>query len=704
MGLELFAAPLSLSLGFWGLAGLFVHGFMSLSARASSALKRYTAKQLMMSAIVGAASSVSSGGRASARALAWLLGWWLGFTALFLFFSIIYVTYNEFPETWTGAVRAYNQHLGPYLHVAVLTPLRVLDLLLRALLPLWNSAAWFFKALGVQGLLPILVDEASVVLRMAVALASLVQHLSQALLVFFESFMCSGLTCLQPERGVLDLLTSMADVREVAASGVQLVRAFCGTLAAPLDMALYPLLDLNLAEAVHNLGNSLLQLLVVIPRNTVIRCNEKEDNQFGILMCTPDLAPFFNFLVASLSSLGLAIDNWLNVALLIVETVLGGDPPRCATTDNAMIPDLLASDPVFSPASRAVAVVGLADWLYAVTDGVTAVYMGHNDGSQARMATWPYTVDAGLGIAAVTYSELHDLDVTSFSSGKTAAAMQTTAMLGCNCSDAEGLMRIQCAVLPLSGVSNEAAREDYRLEVLFSDPRAASMYACAGVDIYVRPVRWSYTRYETSTASLGSDGARGTLPTNDCISRGTCRELDATVWLIPRCGQDVSLNPSETACIATAPCFPFCMAARAAGSAGANLVLVQAARWRSGVTILGQDCALQSGTPDTIQLGLPTTPLERATRAARTISALLQTGNTEVYAFSTSQACARNARTTSILPRNQSALSASGPRTEFNVQLRGQPFVVTGDTLFTTVDLGGGTESVQVLSPPLFVV
>jgi hypothetical protein len=57
---------------------------------------------------------------------------------------------------------------------------------------------------------------------------------------------------------------------------------------------------------------------------------------------------------------------------------------------------------------------------------------------------------------------------------------------------------------------------------------------------------------------------------------------------------------------------------------------------------------------------------------------------------------ASSAGITSVVPKNASALSASGPRVAYNVVLDGQPFVVTGDTSFTTVSLGGGAESVQV--------
>ena len=171
------------------------------------------------------------------------------------------------------------------------------------------------------------------------------------------------------------------------------------------------------------------------------------------------------------------------------------------------------------------------------------------------------------------------------------------------------------------------------------------------------------------------------------------RELDATVWLIPRCGQDRSLN-GETACIATAPCMPFCMAARAAGNGRANLVFVRAARWREGATILGQDCALSASTPETIQLGMPAST---NSRASSTATGLLQTGGTAVYGSSgAGRVCVSSTSITSLIPKNASAISASGPRVSYNVVLDGQPFAVAGDTSFTTVSLGGGAESVQV--------
>jgi hypothetical protein len=234
-----------------------------------------------------------------------------------------------------------------------------------------------------------------------------------------------------------------------------------------VDLIVFPLMDLSLAEAVHNLGNAVVQLAVVVPRTTVVRCALAQGDRFDVLMCSPDLAPVFHFLVAGLSALGQTVDNWANVAFMIVQTAVTGEPgPQCDPVASGMLPDLVASDEVFRGARTAV--VGLTDWLYAVTDGVTAVYMGHSDPGQAKMQAWPHPgMDVSLGVAAVTYSKVHDLDVSAFSSGRTVGSMQTTAMLACNCSDDTLLgMRILCSILPMAGVPSEAALGDYLVQVL----------------------------------------------------------------------------------------------------------------------------------------------------------------------------------------------------------------------------------------------
>ena len=220
------------------------------------------------------------------------------------------------------------------------------------------------------------------------------------------------------------------------------------------------------------------------------------------------------------------------------------------------------------------------------------------------------------------------------------------------------------------------------MQVLFPNTQVAKQYTCAGVDLYVKSVRWSFTRYQTEEATLGSaQGDKATLPTNDCIARGTCRELDATVWLVPRCGQDRNLNSGE-GCTSTATCIPFCMAARSAGSGRDNLVLASAARWRKGLTVLGQDCVSATAAGNAMgQKG----------SVSRAESGGLGTNGVAVHGFSYNSAveCRRVPRMTSVIDK------PTGARVGSNVGLTGQPFVITGDTLMTEVELGGGALSVQ---------
>jgi hypothetical protein len=697
MGLEVLAIPTGVSLISFGAAALVVHA-MAIMMTHASAFSRYTAKQTVVSLVVVLSNAVAAGGRVVTRTVGMLVQWWLFLGVLFAVFSCLYVTYNEYPSVWTGSVRVYNRNLGPWLHQTVLVPLKVVDLLLQGLLPLWDSVVWFLKAVWIQGLLPLVVDEAETVLRMATTLVDLTRNLSTALFDFVESFFCEGAKCLQPERGVMDVLSSMGNVREFASLGTQLVKNFCGTLSAPIDMAIYPLLDLNLAESVHNLVNAILQLFVVVPWKTTLRCGlSVEANQFSLLMCTPDMAPVFHFLAAGMSSLGLALDNWGNIAFVIVQELLTGDAPSCDSGPGGAFPQLLGSGLAFATPGAPTAIVGLTDWLYAVTDGTLAYYLAHTDGTQTKTQAWPYPVDPSLGIAAVTYSSVHDLDVSAFSSGKTAGALQTTGMLGCICVDGAdgGPMRVSCSILPMSGIPPNAPKDDYRLEVLFPTTDAALLYTCAGVDLYVKSVRWSYTRYETADASLGSGQDRTTLPTTDCIARGTCRELDAVVWLVPRCGQDFSANRGELACVSSAPCMPFCMAARTAGGGRDNLVLTGARRWREGTTVLGQDCALESGSVGTVQAGAPSAFMS-VSSVAGSASGLLQAGGVGVYGYadtrSTSPICKRSPRVTSVLTKPESVRS----RVAANVRLFDQPFAITGDTILSTVRLGGEANAVQV--------
>jgi len=218
-----------------------------------------------------------------------------------------------------------------------------------------------------------------------------------------------------------------------------------------------------------------------------------------------------------------------------------------------------------------------------------------------------------------------------------------------------------------AGIPSLSDYPNYLLEIFFPDEITPTQLVCAGIDLYVKSVRWPFTRYEAQSSQTGTD----------CITRGTCREVDATVWLVPRCGQDQNLN-DEKACISTAPCTPFCMAARSSGSGNNNLVFTSDSRWRDGYTLLQRDCTISTATPNTVQ-----------SRMGSSGSISYSSSTSSIFSYThTPQECTRATRVTSIVNKPS--------RMNGNVLITGQPFVIAGDTIFTEQDIGGGAWSVQV--------
>lgn len=258
-----------------------------------------------------------------------------------------------------------------------------------------------------QGLLPSALINIKTILQIAQAVMDFAQTLSEASLAYTDSFQCTGDACLIPENRAFDLLSSLGNLRQVVVLGRTMIFSFCSLFSVPYDLLTYPLLDINFATGVHSLWNALLQLTMVVPHATTIRCGLAFNDTFRTMMCIPDFEPVFNYLTAGVSDLGLAGDNWANVALAIVQGVVSQAPTACAANTPAMTPSTWYDSRLFG--GNRTAVVGLTQRMYAVTDGYSAIYVGGDDTS-IRTQRWPYTMDPSLGVAAVTYGFMSDHD------------------------------------------------------------------------------------------------------------------------------------------------------------------------------------------------------------------------------------------------------------------------------------------------------
>ena len=598
-----------------------------------------------------------------------LLRFWVYLFAIFIFFAAIHVTYEEYPAAWVDAVAFYNANLGPWVDEVILVPLQFLDAVLRGLLPLYDAVFWWLKSMFAQGILPILIREAKTLFQMATVILDLSRTLGASLLTFTQSFDCSGAACLIPEPFVVDFFTPLGHLREFVALSIQLIRNFCGWAAPPIDILLYPFLDLNLATGIHSFFNSILQFTVVLPFQSSVRCSLAQNNTFQLMLCTPDFVPSFSYLVQSFSYFGLLIDNWVNIALVVTQAVLSGTTVTCDSASNALSPGLFVDAAHFG--TNASVVVGLTSWMYAVTDGYSALYVSSDESLGLREQLWPYAADPSLGFAAVAYASVSDLDASSLSGGRTVGSLQTTAMLGCNCTDIPGSIEILCFILPYTGVPANAPVSNYLLQVLFPDEITAPLLGtCASIDLSVHSNRFSATRYESQQTTANSI---------DCVSRGTCREVDATVYLTPR-----SSNPFG----ANSVCFPFCMAVRLSGSANNNLQLWPASRWRRGYTVLQQDCATASSRVGNVGTAAGLFgPVSTVSNPPSTLTSGVATG---IFISTVGPICTPAARITSQIDASKPTAARSAAR------LSGQPLFTTGDIVFTERKLGDGVSSVVI--------
>ena len=330
---------------------------------------------------------------------------------------------------------------------------------------------------------------------------------------------------------VIDFITPMAELRNMAAAVSKILITVCASASGVVNIALFPLMDINLAKGVHNIANSFMYALMQMPSVTAQRCMKHglptgSRSGAAILMCMPDFNVPFNMLVAGLRNVGIMLDNWMDVFSIIAQRTLGigGENLDCQQTAKSLTPAFYSKD-LFDSGSgannnRAKVVVGLTEGLYAVTDGVHAQYFNHYDSvdSQTSPYAWPIEIDTRFGVAAVTFrtDERDGMGETS------------TTMMGCRCEDRQGLppIRIQCAFAFQSSayLKNSSGTPRAIFDVVFQQRSTADYMTCSMAQISVQSVRWPATRFSGSSF-------------NPKLQTGAMDQgiVDATVWVSPLC-------------------------------------------------------------------------------------------------------------------------------------------------------------------------
>ncbi len=330
-----------------------------------------------------------------------------------------------------------------------------------------------------------------------------------------------------------------------------------------VNLFLFPLSDSHLWQAIGAFLNALLALLVGVPTATTSRCALAGGFAQRPSMCTPDFAPPMRFAAEGTHHLGVAIDNFFDMAFLLI--MYGSDTP-CPTTSStgstsAALGGTLLDLSLFGTNSTVLIALGANS--HALTDGQHAIFF---KASGARRSYYPNLwganpINPRYGVAALTSDSMK-------------------MMMGCSCADGPAGLEVRCFTVPTSGGGGSS--HPVLLNTTWETAAEPKLLTCANVRIIVQSVRWPQRRLLFAQQT-------GPLPPPQPQTNRLA--ADAVVYVIPSCGGK-GANPMacfDPTIFTLSRCFPFCMALHIVGGRPA-LDFRGYTAWRDGVLLTARDC------------------------------------------------------------------------------------------------------------------
>lgn len=660
MNLILFTLAIAIALVLERALHAFSYTFMYLTCRLALAEKpkAVLSLQVSSSALNSVVSIFAAALSVLVQTVAIMIQWILTVMAMLLISIVLYVIFQYANDIMFEAGMTYNRSIGPSVQVLFVWPLQFFTWFFESLCPIWNAFIWFWKKLPPQLLIETLTNSETMgfVQNAVASFGEMIVALAMSLISWVQSFTCCKAgqfgdcnpRCFDAGERVFDLLSPMAHLRNLVVWFMQWLRTMCTVITPPLDLATYPLMDINFAKGVHFIGNSIIYFFFHIPAVTVERCNQFRAE--GAIMCVPDFEPVFNMMTSGFHYMGLFVDNWLDVVILIVEEALGRPTPPCKK-----VPDLLRDFDYKANTfgTNETLIVGMTEYMFARTDGLSVQYFSLDRDWQTMIHrdAFPFDVNLAYGVAAISHFPDADHDPKGD---------DTTSLLGCSCAYTSVGVQFTCGVAMFT---DTVAAEQRTIGVKFQLPSTGQVLSCNKVMVRVESVRWPVSRF-TATRVQRVDGSYA--QDVGCASKGTCLMADAAIWIRPMC----SVDSIDLACVESfkqASCFPYCMALHVRGSGTQSLVLYDADEWNGGVTMLKRDCGLYNMQPGSnttgISVSLPNSVYDLSATAPA------------------DSACIQNPQTISRVPRSTMVEYAA----HASMELEGQPFLFANDLALTAV-------------------
>lgn len=562
----------------------------------------------------------------SLRSLAWCL------FALSLW-GALYVAMRYSAEGLTAIQRAYNSDVGGSIRLALVIPLEMLQLLWDGIVPVWNLLVYCVNTIPSRILFENVLRNMGEFKESIVHLALFVYKLVLSLFAYVK-LIINPPDSFDPNLRLLDLITPLAEWRLAVSYMLSFLGEMCALGTSLLDVMMYPFIDINFGLGVHNTVNAILTLVIQVPAVTVDRCKAGGG---PVVYCLPDFEPVIELAVLGIRNFGQLVDNWLDVTVIIIQSVLTATSPAC---NGWTVVDFGKGGGIMG--ANETVIVGISSSLFAKTDGWN-VELYTRTSSTSLPNAFPMAMNVNYGVASVS------------------ASVDARGLLGCTCSDQDYGMQILCSVAPL-----DALTPAYYVPVEFRVPTTSFYMGCGRSKIRLDSIRWPATRH--------------TSPNSRAINAPVA---EAALWVRPACSSEWI----DVACIETfklAGCFPYCMALWTKGYTG-SMILRSASEWQNSVAMMNRDCGLHTWD-------LKSGDVAAATDRLRQNSGVKNTWMDEEVQLNSSR-CVYAPNTFSRMLRNTTGGAYASYR---SVAITGQPFAFAGDLALTAVNTVGNTWGVSV--------
>ena len=561
----------------------------------------------------------------SVRSLMWTV-------LILVLWGVLYIAMRYSTEGLVALQRGYNSDVGGAIRLAIATPLQLIQLLWDGVVPLWNLFMYCLKTIPSRVLFENVLRNMGDFKQSIVHLGLFIFEIVVSLFTYVKLIITPP-DSFDPNLRLLDLITPLAEWRLAVSYMLTFIGDMCAVATSLLDVIMYPFLDINFGLGMHNLVNSLLTLFIHVPAVTIDRCKAGGG---PIVYCLPDFEPVIELAVLGIRNFGLLIDNWLDVTMIIIQSVLTATSPAC---NGWNVVDFDKGGALMG--LNETATVGISSNLFAKTDGWNIELFTRMSTTSLPNA-FPLAMSVSYGIAVVS------------------ASVDSKGLLGCLCTDQDYGMQIICAVAPLDSLT-----PSYYVPVEFRVPTTSFYMGCGRSKIKLDSIRWPATRY--------------TSPNSRAVNAPIA---EAALWVRPACGSEWI----DVACIETfklAGCFPYCMALWTKGYTG-SMILRSASEWKNSVAMMNRDCGLHTWDLKSGEMADITAKLRQNSGVKSTwMDAEVQLNSSRcVYAPNTFSRMLRN--TTNAYGSYRS------------VAVSGQPFAFAGDLALTAVNTVGNTWGIDV--------